>query len=439
MPFLARALAEARTPARWAALALLAVLATHACLATFARGVYGGVGAGLLLMTAAVRWHRGRRGATDAGAAPPPAWRARANALLAVVLAVECAAAFVAGTFASERVAEITADFGGRVAHWRRGLALPQGRADWLLGIGAGRVPARYMAAADGHERSGSAGLVALAGGGRALRLAGPARDPLLGGLYAMTQRVALQPGAHRVALEVRAPRDAVLEARVCERHLLYPRNCQRARLRVAGGAQGQGGQGGQRRRWQRLSAGLAGASPDGGAWYAPRLGMYSLAVLTPGAAVEVRRVALAGPDGAERLANGDFGDGLSRWFPVARGYFLPWHLDSLWLELLVERGALALALFAVLAARALRRLWQALPGGCGGVALPAAAALAAVLLLGAISSVLDMPRVALLLWLAIVLPLGVPRRAAAASQAATAPGPAAVRHDAAGRRKIGA
>ncbi len=415
MPFLAWTLARAPSSWRWAVSALLAVLATHACLATYARGVYGAVGVSLALLAAAHAWQRRPGGA----GAPAPPWRARANALLALVLAAECAAALVAGSFVRERAAEIPADFGGRLAHWRRGIALLETPAQWLLGIGTGRLPEHYMQAADGHERPGAVRLVATEDGRPAVRVSGPAREPQLGGLYALTQRVAPGPGMRRVALEVRASRDADIAVQVCERHLLYPRRCDGVDLRVTAGDGG----------WQRLAATLESGPADRGRAPVPRLGMFSLFVATPGAAVELRRVGLSGAGlsgagGEALLANGDFAAGMARWFPVAQAYFLPWHVDSLWLELLIERGALSLALFALLALHALRRLWAAGARGCGGVALPVGAALAGVLLLGVVSSVLDMPRVALPVWLALVVPL---RRPAATGPAFPGPGRRAI------------
>ena len=48
----------------------------------------------------------------------------------------------------------------------------------------------------------------------------------------------------------------------------------------------------------------------------------------------------LAGTDGRPLLRNGDFDRGLAHWLPAAQSYFVPWHIDSLALESLIERGA---------------------------------------------------------------------------------------------------
>jgi hypothetical protein len=41
-------------------------------------------------------------------------------------------------------------------------------------------------------------------------------------------------------------------------------------------------------------------------------------------------------------LHNGDFSDGLARWFFAGRHYFVPWHIDNLFLEMLSTRASSA-------------------------------------------------------------------------------------------------
>jgi O-antigen ligase len=82
----------------------------------------------------------------------------------------------------------------------------------------------------------------------------------------------------------------------------------------------------------------------------------------------------------------------------TAQSYFLPWHIDNLLLELLIERGLLGLLLFGALLGAA---LWQLTLGGARHAALAPyqAAALLGVLCVGATGSLLDVPRVALLVY----------------------------------------
>ena len=97
------------------------------------------------------------------------------------------------------------------------------------------------------------------------------------------------------------------------------------------------------------------------------------------------------------------FAQGLARWFPSARGYYVPWHIDSLWLEVLIERGVVAMGAFAVCMAVAVGCLVGAVLRR-GTVVHPIAPFLAASLCgglcVGLVSSVMDVPRVALLLLL---------------------------------------
>ena len=450
VPFVAGALWGARTPWRWAGLALLAALVMHAVLATFSRGLYLAAAGALALQGAlgGLRWYERRTGGPGLPDwAPVPRWRTRANAALIALLAIECAAA-LHGTFLRERVADAAVDLDSRAGHWRRGIGLLHSPADWLFGLGTGRLPAHYLrqgrgggddrgfeagtgpardfgarsgtdaasretaTAVHAEESPGAIDWVDVAPGHRALRLSGPERSPRLGGRYALAQRVVPRPGVWRAELMLRARHEADLLLLVCERHLLYSRHCRGALVHVQPGLGG----------WQRVPALLRNLTrqPVPAAERAPRPGLFTLAVTTPGAAVEVAQVMLRDPQGGLPLANDDFADGAARWFPVAQGYFVPWHVDSLALELLIERGVPSLVAFAVLAALALHRLTAPRRHRCG-LAPIAAASIAGALLVGCVSSLLDMPRVAfLLLTMVLVAAWGWERRETAAPRPAT-------------------
>ncbi len=103
----------------------------------------------------------------------------------------------------------------------------------------------------------------------------------------------------------------------------------------------------------------------------------------------------LSAPDGSPLLRNGDFSAGLAHWLPAAQVFFVPWHIDNLYLEMLIERGVAGLVLFGC---------WRAGRTGDWRAARVAddmvpwlAASLCGVLALGLVSSVLDVPRVAML------------------------------------------
>ncbi len=226
--------------------------------------------------------------------------------------------------------------------------------------------------------------------GRRYVSIAGPAGDPDLGGLFGLTQRVRLVPGAaYRVAMDVRSRDDAIVYVRICERHLIYDGDCQGGALRIRPSDAG----------WQRVVMPLRGDLMTGGTPMAPRFGVFSLSVVTPDVASDFSNVRLIGPQNSDVLANGDFTQGLARWLPVAQTYFLPWHIDNLFLEVLIERGLAGLLLFLALVVYAFRQLIAANAQGMR-IAPYLAASISGALLVGLTGSLMDVPRVAFLLFL---------------------------------------
>ena len=446
-PFAAWGVWSARTPRAFAVAGALAVLAAYTGLTTFSRGAYAGVGASLCVLGAAA-WlsrrgidPRGARrrlmlGTAAAGVAALSLitglvlrgaagvalalfvlfvlvvilaqlgrghlggrsirWRTAGAVALALALLAEAVLVVGGGTFMRSRMAASDHDFGSRGAHWARGVALMHGTADWLVGIGLGRLPARYAREAAGGEFSGGHALIAIEGGARALRLAGPATDERLGSLYALTQRVSIGSGGeHRVLLRARADVQVDLDVSVCEKHLLYARRCQGAYVRVAASG----------REWQRLEATLFGPSLGAGGRLVPPSGVFALAVADTGVVVELASVSLLTRGGTEQLVNRDFSRAFANWFATARSYFVPWHIDNLALELLIERGVLGLVCWVSMLGWAFAKLVSMAERG-SRLAPFFAASLLGVTLVGMVSSVMDAPRIAFLVLLSMALAL---------------------------------
>ncbi len=126
---------------------------------------------------------------------------------------------------------------------------------------------------------------------------------------------------------------------------------------------------------------------------------MFSIGVRTVAAEVALDNLQLAGSSGVTVLENGDFSAGLAHWLGAAQTHFLPWHLDNLYLELWVERGWVGLLLMLAALLLVLRAL---LVGPASRLPLSPylAAALTGALLIGLVSSIMDVPRVAFLLCL---------------------------------------
>jgi hypothetical protein len=414
-PFAAWALRRARRPWQWAWGALLAVLVTYAGLTTFSRGVYLAMVAPLLLL-GLLLW--GQKAGLDLRALVvslwqrrrPVGWRAKAAWVLGFALLAEVAGVLSGGSFMADRLGATERDFGSRMAHWQRGLDLLQDPMETALGIGLGRLPSHY---ARRHPEGVWPGHLAWRAGQGGeppvMRVSGPDGGPGtdldLEGLFAATQRVQPVPGMrYRAVLQVRVEAPVGVYLQLCERHLLYPARCQDAYQQVQPTAD----------PWQRIVLPLQGSSFKGGPWFAPRMGMFSVAVLDAGGHADFRSIRLQRSDRQEPLANSDFAQNLAHWFPAARFYFLPWHIDNLYLELLIERGLLGLLLGGALVATA---LWQLVLGSARRQPLAPylAASLSGVLLVGLVSSVMDVPRVAFLLFLLVFCALQLAQTSAPA------------------------
>jgi hypothetical protein len=449
-PFAAWAIWRATTPWRWALAALLALLAAYAGLTTFSRGVYLAVGVPLVwlalwlsglhfgfeprrwltyvawvvalaaLLGWALTWVEdawGMHGVMLALTLQVIAgivwtlrthttrWRRSAGFALAGALVVEVVVVLGAGTFMMSRFAQSENDFGSRLAHWRTGLGLVRTPGDALLGIGLGRLPAHYAApAAATREFSGA--LAWRPGPPPAAVLSGPPRSARFGGLFRLTQRVALQTrGTYVLTVEAEADRPANLAVSVCEMHLIYAFGCQRTALAFIPGGP------------TSLRMPLIGYPLQRGPPWAARSAVLSLAVLTPGASLRIQYVGLQGAGGTDLVTNNDFRAGLASWYPSATRYFVPWHIDNLPLEVLIERGALGLAALGLLIGVA-----ASLPFAprAGPYAPFLAAAVYGGVLVGLVSSVMDVPRVALLFLL--ILSFGLLARAGSGESQTTSP-----------------
>lgn len=397
-PFAVWAVLSARRPVVWAGAAALALLAAYAVLTGFARGVYFAIAAALLMLGVLLQAQASSVPAQDLLTSPwggrhTGDWRAKASLVLVLALVMEVVAVLGTGSFMAERLTSTHRDLASRWEHWQRGLAVLDSPADWWMGKGLGRLPAHYAKQGPWGEFPGSARLREEPGSGGApryfLTIWGPPTVQTWGGQYAMTQRVnPVFKGRHQVRVDIRVQRSTLVRINLCERHLLYEGACQTASRWVMPHGTG----------WQSLALPLQGAALEGGPWYAPRLAMLSLSVLNAGGSADFDHLRLLGPLQHDLLQNGSFSQGLAGWFPAAQSYFLPWHLDNLYLEILVERGMTGLLLWLALLGYA---LWQLVgkPARLRPLSPYLAASLCAALSLGLVSSLMDVPRIAFLLY----------------------------------------
>lgn len=304
-----------------------------------------------------------------------------------------------------ERIARSGQDMGSRIKHWQHGLELLHSTPDWWLGRGLGRLPSNYSASVEGENFSGDASLRAenVDGGGsnRFVTLHTPANLNDLSGSYALTQRVELLRDSEKLlSMDVRVQDPVELTVQLCQRHLLYDRDCQGATVRVES----------REGAWQTQVVPLHGPSLVSDHRTLSRLLTFALSVDTPGGEVDIDNVRLTSALGQELLHNGDFSHQLAQWLPAAQFYFVPWHIDNLYLELLIERGWLGVLVSGTLIAWALARtVWK--PRSTSLTAPYLAAGLLGGLIVGLVSSFLDVPRVALVFYLLPMMLIGYKNR----------------------------
>ncbi|MEF8753998.1 MAG: hypothetical protein V5B60_08680 [Accumulibacter sp.] len=386
LPFAVRPVLRAVAPGSWLAAALLALFACYACLTSFSRALYLGVAVAVAVL---VYSHARQAGSAGSGRRHSPRWRQRANRVLAGTLLAEVLLVAGSGEFMGSRLASGERDFVGRLTHWQEGLGLLQDGSDILFGRGSGRFPADYSAQVAGREMPGRLHLIDDADG-RHLGLQGVHWLAPQRGRWELLQRVpAPLAGSYRLRLAARSVQPAVLVASVCHQHLLYAAACAESAVFAPGG----GGQ------WRAFELSLHGSAGLPASRQVPVPGFFSLRLLGPAGFVEIDALSLIDGNGSQILSNGDFSQGLARWFFAARHYFLPWHVDSLYLEMLIDQGVIGLSLLLALMALAMVNLWRLCQRG-HELAPYLLAALMAGMATGVFVSVLDMPRVAFLLYL---------------------------------------
>lgn len=394
VPFAAWSLWSARSKGHWGVAAVLVLLAEYACLTTFSRGVYVAVG-GQLIVLGALLLRRKVAGAQDrSGFHSHPA----AAITLVLVLALQAIVVLNSESFMLSRIGSSERDLRSRIAHWQQGLNLLKTPTDWLFGTGLGRLPSRYDATARGGEFPGTVTLGS-DGFNPVVRLAGPRSLPALGGLYGLTQQVSINARPPlRVSFDARAERPTRVRLSVCEVHLLYERHCLAAVVRLEPGGPGL---------WHTASVRLDGPKLSAGVAYAQRSAVFAVTVLDANATVELDNLSITSADGSEQVSNGGFAQELSRWFPVAQNQFLPWHIDNLYLDLLIERGASGLAAFLLLVGAAVWRLGFGAARHCA-ISPFLLASLTGAMTVGVVSSIMDVPRVAFGLLLVVLVSLSL-------------------------------
>lgn len=375
MPFLLPFASSSKSVGGRAGSVALFLLATYAVMVTFSRAAYAGYIAMVILLLVAAGLHAERG--------------SRARRLLGAVVVATfgfiVAAPIVTGAFATSRLAEIDTDFQTRAEHWRDALNMKSpDMVTQLFGAGLGRYPLAYLYGnREGrrpvelrYEREGDNTFLRLGAG-----------DP-----FYVEQIVDVTDGRrYRLTLRMRAlVADAPIDVLLCERTYFHSYGCESATF-AAGPRPGT---------WERREATIDSGRLGAGTWPLRRAVKLSLENASQGV-TDIDDVSLVDDAGRELVANGGFADGSARWYFSSNVSHLSWHIKNLWLGLLFEQGALGVLSFGLVILVTGVVSWQGARAG-DLYAAAALAALLAFLIIGLFDSLVDAPRLTLMLLLTL-------------------------------------
>jgi hypothetical protein len=371
------------------------------------------LGTGAVLLLLSVAWLAMQWPVRPADTVREAGWRVRGMLWTACLLVCGVVASLGGGGYIGQRLSTGQQDMEGRLDHWAMSLGLLKGMDAWLLGQGTGRFPASFANQGPFEARVGdhrwNAPATDLVPG--ALDSAGFAAVPYptvtltsglhtmgTGEMYRLSQRVAAVGGDVAAAVVLRTRQHTQVRVEVCEKHLLYPLRCVDRQVEV----EPQGG------AWQVVRLPLGKAPDDfGGSRWAPRQLTAAVALNWRGSLVELRSVDISDSQHGPLLRNGDFSQGMARWFFSSDRIHMPFHEKSLPLHVLFEQGVLGLALWCGLLASA---LWRCTLGAARRhpLAPAAAGALAGFVIVGLFDSLIDAPRIGFLFYAMLALALGL-------------------------------
>ena len=336
------------------------------------------------VLTFAAVWWLKSKSHTNRPVAPGLRKPWQAGVAIATLFGVAAAAGL--STQLTERLALSSPDLSVRVAHWKDTVHLMRMDAVHLgFGMGLGTYPREFYFARAWTQRLPGYRVDRGSGSNDSyLDLAGGE------GMY-IDQRVAARSGVElRLRGRIRSPQEgAHLSISLCEKSFLNS-----ARCGTAGVPAGP--------TWQPFEARLL-LPPGGGiSWIVPPPTALSLHNAGFGSHVEVSGLSLMDGD-TELLANGSFEHGLDRWFMTSDAH-LSWRVKNTPLQIAFEQGALGVLAWLVICVMA----GSAVARGSSRPGTTAAFTAAAVgfAIVGIFDSLLDSPRIILLV--ALIMAVGI-------------------------------
>lgn len=367
IPFLWLGLGRLRT---LAVVAPIMVLATYVLIFTVSRG--GALAFGLvLLILIAGNARLGFLSGSRRGFVAP-------FLVLSVVAGILIVG--LGGSYFQQRLSSTAQDGETRYEHWRQALGMMDDT--WsarLFGMGLGSFPRVFLERGAQSDRPGTYGFVT-SRTGMALRLGSGAT------LY-FSQRVPIEAATrYRLIVDARASGgDSQLDTPICEKQMLNSRRCTWSRIDIPGDAQ-----------WRRFERTIDSGELGKGSFLSHLPTEFVLTNASKTGLLEIDNVRLLDENGRDQLCNGNFEKGADCWFFKTHSH-LPWHIKNIFVHIVFEQGWLGLAAFLSLAGLSLSRLTRAAWQG-QTLAWVLLASLAGMFTVGLFDSILDAPRIALLL-----------------------------------------
>ena len=319
-------------------------------------------------------------------------WQATFMSSAVAVCAV--VAVFLGGAYISERFATSEKDMDGRFDHWSLSTSMLQSPLDVAFGKGLGRYPANYFYAIPDSKFPGTY-QIHREGENASLLLVAPRRGISFGDALRVSQRLGFDAvGPFEATLKIRARTGASVRLEVCEKHLLYAERCADGTVTVKPDTE-----------WQTASIKFKGRILSVGSWYAPRIKMFSIAVINRSGTVEIDDVVLTSWDGENLLANSDFKRDMQYWFFTSDRDHMPWHAKNILVNVLFDQGIVGLVIFVGLLGVALFRLNL---GGLREYELSPylSSAIIGFLVVGMFDSLIDTPRLSLVFYFLLLAAL---------------------------------
>ena len=356
---------------------LVAIASVYVLIVTFARTAYAA--AVIATMTSCLGW---------AVAAYRVALR-RSTALAPAAIAAVFALAVVGFTFGAGfmhyRIERAAVDLAGRETNWADGWEVHKpGLATAVFGMGLGTYPRIFRAHAVAQPVPSNF-LVSHDAAGQWLVIAAGAP-----GFYFGQKVAATRAGDYTIEFAFRSPYpDGAVTVIMCEKLLLYSDHCGSASF--AASAAG---------KWTEERGIL-----HMGQLASPRLGgllrrplELSFHIGRQGGVAEIGSVRLYNPEGQQIIYNGDFAQGLARWYFTDDDHTV-WRMKDQFLMLLFEQGGLGIASYVLMITAALLGLWQEIRSG-NKAAAPIAGAIVAYFCAGLFDYLLEAPRLSTLFYL---------------------------------------